>query len=155
MTTLAMAKMRPQRSCTALCALSYVRKVNADPRITMPMSSSVKGMWRTIARRAKAGGKQLKSRTTTMISQTWLASQIGTDRVRDQIPLCLAPRAGRQQVPDTAAEIRAREQRVGHERDDDDAGDHDRERRGILGAHAASPVSTCGSVIPGLLSTCW
>src|SRR5687768_16186471 len=43
----------------------------------MPISIRVSGMWSVTDIRVNAAGKQLKSSTTTRISQTWLASQIG------------------------------------------------------------------------------
>ncbi len=45
------------------------------------------------------------------------------DGVRDQVELALFPRARRQQGPHAAAEVRAREYRVGIERREDDEGE--------------------------------
>jgi hypothetical protein len=76
-TTLAMANIVPHRRWVSLRSLPYERKVNAEPRSTMPMSMSESGMCSAMPSAANAGGKQVKRRTTTMMSQTWFASQMG------------------------------------------------------------------------------
>ena len=51
--------------------------MNVAPRRTIPKSSSVSGSKSVVETAAKAVGKPVKSTTTTRISQTWFASQIG------------------------------------------------------------------------------
>jgi len=51
--------------------------VNAEPRKTTPIRNTVSGMWSAMEMAANARGNTEKSSTTTRISQTWFASQIG------------------------------------------------------------------------------
>ena len=58
-------------------------------------------VWRTTAIRAKAGGKHVKSTTTTKISHTWLASHTGV-MARAMSSRCAAlrgPDASRSHTP--------------------------------------------------------
>ena len=80
------------------------------------------GMCRIVPNAANAGGKQTNSMTTTTMSQTWFASQIGPIAFEMSVR-CLSRRGpGREQIPHAAAEVRAAEQHVRVQRDDDDPG---------------------------------
>jgi len=67
---LAIENTRLQRRCTLSCCTSYVRKVKAVPRSTMPINSNVIGMCSAVAIAANAGGKAVNRTTTISINQT-------------------------------------------------------------------------------------
>ena len=108
-------------------------------------------MCRAVITAAKAGGKPVNSSTTTRISQTWFASQIGPMACGDELALPLGARAAREQVPDAAAEVGAAEQRV--EVSDDE---HRRPPRRSREAASALllPAARRGSRRCGLSITC-
>ena len=116
---------------------SKLRKAKLEPRKTTPSRNSVSGTCRAIDSAAKAGGKPVNSSTTTRISQTWLASQIGP-MARSMIARWAALRGpGGQQVPDAAAEVGPAEQEV----------EDQRRHHGARPAAAQAPAS-CRSPVP-------
>ena len=73
----------------------------------------------------------MNSRTTTRISQTWFASQTGPMACSTARRCASAARAGRQQVPDAAAEVGARRTGSKTQRRADDAGQRELSRHGL------------------------
>src|SRR6476661_764728 len=75
--------------------------MNAEPRSTIPMSMSESGMCSSVPNAANAGGKQTNSMTTTTMSQTWLASQIGPMACAMRSRCCCrrGPEASRSHTP--------------------------------------------------------
>src|SRR5438876_5860296 len=58
---LAIANTPPQWRCSS--SAPYRQNVNAEPRSTMPINTSERGMCSSVPSRANAGGKQVKSST--------------------------------------------------------------------------------------------
>ena len=50
--------------------MSYLRKINAEPRSTIPINISVNGILSAVIMAANAGGKPVNKMTTMRISQT-------------------------------------------------------------------------------------
>ena len=70
------------------------------------------GTCRAVDSSAHAPGKQTNIRTTTRMSQTWLASQMGPMACAMSVALGARPRPRRKEVPHAAAEIGSRAERV-------------------------------------------
>jgi hypothetical protein len=75
--------------------------VNAAPRSTIPKSRTTSGTKSAIDTAANAGGKPENITTTTRISQTWFASQIGpiASSMSARASFLRAPRRRRSQIP--------------------------------------------------------
>jgi hypothetical protein len=75
-TTEEAAKLAPKMRFSQRASVT-LRKANAAPRMITPNAARVSGMMSVDITDANASGNPVQSTTTTKISQTWLASQIG------------------------------------------------------------------------------
>ncbi len=99
----------PNRRSASLRPLSLravLWKANPEPRSTMPSAARLSGMNNVEKIEANAVENPVQSTTSTKISQTWLASQIGPDRPVDQVPRALAAVAAPgDEAPETGTEV--------------------------------------------------
>ena len=109
-------RRRPQRCC-APSTVSSARNANAEPRSTTPTRNSVSGTCSATEIAANAGGKRREEHDDDEDQPDVVRLPDRADGVLDERALLRLARAGRQQIPDAAAEVGAAEQGVEHERD--------------------------------------
>ena len=122
--------------------MSRARKVNAEPRSTTPIRNSVSGTCSATEIAANAGGKPVNRMTTTRISQTWFASQIGPIAASTARRCAAAPRAASPADP--------RRRRRSPPRRTGSRGRARRRSRPRAAGQAPSPRPSVGAGRPGL-----
>ena len=108
--------MAPSERASPIVA-AWPRSANAVPRKMIPSAARNSGTYRLDITEPKATGKHVQNSTSTKISHTWLASHTGLIE-RWTIPRTrpAARVAAGGEVPQTGAEVRAAEHRVGGDR---------------------------------------
>ena len=122
--------------------VTSLRNAKLEPRSTMPNAASDSGTNSVSPIDANASEKPVHSTTRQKISQTWLASHTGPDRVGRDRARALAPLgAARDEVPEARAEVGAAEHRVRGDAEEQ----HDRDDVAHDLRSAPTPTHTTGS----------
>ena len=96
-----------QWRCVVSDRESYLRKIKAEPRSTMPMSIAVNGMFSAVIIPAKPSRETGEQQHHHQDEPDMVGLPNGADRFGDGFPLPRSARPDCQQIPHAAAKIRA------------------------------------------------